>query len=238
MKEFDQYRDGYSERINQAISFAGQEQSFYTEVKADCLRDLFSRLHASRTGGSDAAAPLEVLDIGCGQGLIHRFLGPSEAKIRLTGVDVAGTVIEEARRDNPHVRYDVYDGERLPYAAQTFDAAYAINVMHHVPPQQWRSFLEEMRRVVRHGGLVAIIEHNPINPLTQWIVRTCPFDENAVLVRSGRLAGLLRNVGLVEQERRFILFTPFASAFFRRLEGLLGWLPLGAQYCMVARVPW
>jgi len=91
--------------------------------------------------------------------------------------------------------------------------------------------------VVRPGGLVAIVEHNPVNPLTQWIVKTCLFDENAVLLRSSLLARLFRDTGLQELERRFIIFTPFNSEFFRHLDAHLSWLPLGAQYCMAARVP-
>ena len=241
MKEFDHYRDGYSQQINQAIAFSGQTQDFYTAVKARCLLDIFSRLRPSKSvseaASGDAGPALEVLDVGCGQGLIHPYLHPSKSNLKLTGIDVAGTVIDEAKAANPHVHYDVYDGERLPYGADTFDAAFAIAVMHHVPPANWASFLAEMSRVVRPGGLVAIVEHNPINPLTQWIVRSCPFDENAVLLRSGRLARLFRATGLVELERRFIIFTPFDSAFFRQLDAGLSWLPLGAQYCMAARVP-
>ena len=46
MKEFDHYRDGYSQQINKAIAFSGQTQDFYTGVKARCLLDLFSKLRA------------------------------------------------------------------------------------------------------------------------------------------------------------------------------------------------
>jgi SAM-dependent methyltransferase len=230
MKEFDHYRDGYSRQIDSAIAFSGQTQDFYTRVKARCLLDMFAKLRPT------SGQPLDVLDVGCGQGLIHSYFPPS-TNLKLTGIDVAGTVIEEAREANSHVRYDVYDGSKLPYADRTYDAAYAIAVMHHVPPNNWSSFLEAMRRVVRPGGLVAIVEHNPVNPLTQWIVKTCPFDENAVLLRSSRLARLFRDAGLQEPECRFIIFTPFDNAFFRRLDDNLSWLPLGAQYCMAARVP-
>jgi SAM-dependent methyltransferase len=230
MKEFDHYRDGYSRQIDTAIAFSGQTQDFYTRVKARCLLDIFAKLRLA------SGQPLDVLDVGCGQGLIHPYFPPS-TNLKLTGIDVAGTVIEEAREANPHARYDVYDGDKLPYSDQSFDAAYAIAVMHHVPPNNWPSFLAEMRRVVRPGGLVAIVEHNPVNPLTQWIVKTCPFDENAVLLRSGRLARLFRDADLQDLERRFIIFTPFDSELFRRLDASLSWLPLGAQYCMAARVP-
>jgi len=237
MKEFDHYRDGYSQQIDNAIAFSGQTQDFYTRVKARCLLEMFAQLRPGPATAANSEGRLEVLDVGCGQGLIHPYFTPETTNLKLTGIDVAGTVIDEAREANPHVHYDVYDGERLPYADKGFDAAYAIAVMHHVPPGNWQSFLAEMRRVVRPGGLVAIVEHNPVNPLTQWIVKTCPFDENAVLLRSSRLAQLFRATGFRDVERRFIIFTPFESDFFRRLEAGLSWLPLGAQYCMAARVP-
>src|SRR5258706_10989166 len=123
MREFDHYRDGYSQRINQAISFSGQTQDFYTRVKARCLLEMFSRLRPSVLGSEaasrDAGPPLEALDIGCGQGLIHPYFHPSKANLKLTGIDVAGTVVEEAKAANPHVHYDVYDGEHLPYAGHS-----------------------------------------------------------------------------------------------------------------------
>ena len=193
MKEFDHYRDGYSQQINQAIAFSGgQTQDFYTAVKARCLLNIFSRLRpskpASEAVSGDAGPPLEVLDVGCGQGLIYPYLHPSKSNLKLTGIDVAGTVIDEAKATNPHVHYDVYDGERLPYGGYTFDAAFAIAVMHHVPPANWASFLAEMTRVVRPGGLVAIVEHNPINPLTQW-------DRKKLPVRRKRGIAALRPTG-------------------------------------------
>ncbi|MBR0759517.1 SAM-dependent methyltransferase [Bradyrhizobium japonicum USDA 38] len=234
MTEFDQYRDGYSAQIDDAIAFSGQPQDFFTRAKARYLLDTFSKV---RSQNGTSSKPLDVLDIGCGHGLIHPHLRPAQPGIKLTGIDVAGTVIEEARADNPDVHYDVYEGTRLPYDARTFDIAFAIAVMHHVPPDDWKSFLVEAARVVRPGGLVIIIEHNPLNPLTKKIVRSCPFDQNAVLLRSNRLAKLFRAAGMVDIERQFIIFTPFDTPFFHKLDASLGWLPLGAQYCMAAHVP-
>jgi hypothetical protein len=51
-------------------------------------------------------------------------------------------------------------------------------------------------------------------------------------------ARLFHKVGRQEIDRRFIVFTPFESEFFRRLDSSLSWLPLGAQYCISARVPY
>ncbi|MBM7484079.1 SAM-dependent methyltransferase [Bradyrhizobium sp. USDA 3686] len=234
MTEFDRYRDGYSAQIDSAIAFSGQPQDFFTRAKARYLLNAFSKF---RSQSDISLRPLDVLDIGCGQGLIHPHLRPAQSGIKLTGIDVAGTVIEEAKATNPDVHYDVYEGTRLPYQDRSFDIAYAIAVMHHVPPDDWESFLVEAARVVRPGGRVIIIEHNPLNPLTQKIVRSCPFDQNAVLLRSGRLAKLFRAAGMVDLERQFIIFTPFDTPFFHKVDASFGWLPLGAQYCMAAHVP-
>lgn len=230
MAEFNAYKATYNTQIEQAVAFSGQSLDFFTRVKAEYLLELL----ATALPGD---GPLDVLDVGCGHGNIHGFLLASGKPLRLKGVDVAGEVIEEARGAHPQVDYAVYDGVRLPYDDASFDAAYTVCVMHHVPPAQWQSFLAEMRRVVRPGGVVAVFEHNPYNPGAQWIAITCPIDKNAVLLGYGRVKRLARAAGLRDLAGRFILFTPFGSPVFRTLDRRLGWLPMGAQYLVYGRVP-
>ncbi|MCF8475811.1 MAG: class I SAM-dependent methyltransferase [Pseudolabrys sp.] len=103
---------------------------------------------------------------------------------------------------------------------------------HHVPPAQWADFVCEMRRVVRPGGKVIVYEHNPFNPATQWIVNTCLIDADAVLLRSGVLKRLMRQVELGSVAREFIIFTPIDRPLFRRIDRALWWLPFGAQYAI------
>jgi SAM-dependent methyltransferase len=129
---------------------------------------------------------------------------------------------------------DVYDGSRLPYADETFDVLFTIGVMHHVAVDQRNTFVSEARRVLRPGGGFVIFEHNKLNPLVQWIVARCPFDRNAVLLTSWRAQKLVRNAGFREIDCRHILFFPFEAALLRKVEDYLGWLPMGAQYCVTA----
>jgi hypothetical protein len=84
---------------------------------------------------------------------------------------------------------------------------------------------------------VAIFEHNPYNPLTAYVVRTCPLDVNAVLLSRRHLSKLMRLSGLQQIEARFILFAPFESRLFRQLERSMAWLPFGAQYLVTGGVP-
>jgi hypothetical protein len=83
---------------------------------------------------------------------------------------------------------------------------------------------------VRPGGIVVVFEHNPHNPATRRIVNTCPLDENAVLLEPKHLSSLAKGAEFRNVETRFIIFTPFEAASFKRFDRAMGWLPLGAQY--------
>jgi SAM-dependent methyltransferase len=121
-------------------------------------------------------------------------------------------------------------GETLPYDGATFDLSIAICVLHHVLPPQRVGFLREMRRVVRPGGLVCLIEHNPLNPLTRLAVTRCEFDRDAVLLHAGRTRALMADAGLHDTRSHYFLLLPSAAPLARRVEHGLRRIPLGAQY--------
>jgi SAM-dependent methyltransferase len=225
--EFDRYSGSYSGDIDRTIGVFGQSHDFFVRNKAEILLPAFAQI-------APDLSRLKVLDVGCGVGLVHRYI--ANAVGSLHGTDVSGSSIEIARKENPGVAYQAYDGHVLPYPDAVFDCAYAVCVLHHVPVPQWLEFIAEMRRVVRPGGLVLLIEHNPLNPATQFVVRNAPMDENAVLVWPRRLRALMKAAGLAPPWIRYVLFTPFDGGFFRNLDRLLGRVPFGTQYVMGAWV--
>jgi SAM-dependent methyltransferase len=225
--EFDRYLEAYSKEIDDAIGVFGKKQGFFVKHKAEILLPAFASVDKN-------VSKLKVLDVGCGNGMLHPLI--SEAVGELHGADVSGRSIELAREQNPNVRYKTYDGRVLPYRDGSFDCAFAICVLHHVPVAQWAAFLEDMRRVVKPGGLVLLIEHNPLNPATQWVVKTCKFDANANLVKSWTLRRLLQSVGIEQLSAKYVLFTPFDAPAFRLLDRLLFAVPLGAQYVVSGKV--
>jgi hypothetical protein len=77
---------------------------------------------------------------------------------------------------------------------------------------------------------MCIVEHNPLNPLTRPAVRRCSFDADAVLLRAGTIARLLRGAGASEVKTEFFLTLPTRHRLARGIEPVLGRLPFGAQY--------
>lgn len=223
--DFDPYAERYEELVERSISFSGQEQDFFLQAKARSLLDLVRRRLASPDS-------VRALDVGCGGGLIDRHLGAFGS---LTGVDPSEPMIEAARTTNPQVDYRVADGTELPFADASFDLAFAVCVLHHVPPPDRPAFVAELARVTRPGGLTVVVEHNPLNPLTRLAVSRCEFDEDAILLGVRETRSRLRAAGLKQVEQRYILFFPWRSALLGRAERALAPVPLGAQYYVAAR---
>ena len=217
---FDDYRDSYGAVVQSSINFSGLPHDFFMAAKADLLRELVS---AHFQIGKPS-----LLDVGCGVGALHPFLRGIFG--RISGADVSSASIAQARAANSGIEYRPYGGDRLPYEDASFDMATAICVMHHVPPQGWSSFVAEMRRVVRPGGLVGVIEHNPFNPLTRLAVSRCEFDRDAVLLRARQARLLLEKAALRRVDSRYFLLLPSAHPLPRRIERAFRSLPFGAQY--------
>ena len=223
--DFDTWKDSYGEELQKVVAFSGRDAHYFTELKARALIELAAR-HVGHTAG------LTALDIGCGVGLTDRYLTDSFAKV--IGVDIFEGVLERAAATNPQAQYLLHDEHSLPLDDGTVDVAFAICVVHHVPPVQWRAFAAEMARVLRPGGIAVIFEHNPLNPMTRRVVSNCVFDDDAVLLRRRTAASLLRNAGLVSCEDRYIAFLPFGHQVAAPVDAALRRVPLGAQYYVAA----
>jgi len=223
--EFDSHAKTYQATMERWTRMFGQTHAFFVRDKVERLLDAFIEVGPLKS--------LKVLDVGCGIGLGHDSI--AQAVGELHGVDVSRESLNLATRKNPGVSYEAYEGNRLPHEDGIFDCVYAICVLHHVPKQQWPELVQEMARVVRPGGRLVVIEHNPLNPATQWVVRTCEFDKDAILLTPWKLRRLFINAGLCVPQVRYTLFTPFAQKFFRVLDRALSRIPFGAQYVVTGR---
>lgn len=215
----------YELQVAEAIRFARREHAFFLAAKAEALLDLVQRRLPS-------SAPVRALDVGCGEGQLDAMLGPLA---ELHGVDLSPDMVAAAAENVPRGRFQVADGTRLPFADGAFDLTFTVCALHHVEPPNRLSYMQELARVTRAGGLVVVFEHNPVNPLTRLVVRRCEFDEGVVLVGRRRLSHLARAVGLTVEETRYILLFPWRRAPFRQLELGLARVPAGAQYFVAAR---
>ena len=101
------------------------------------------------------------IDLGCGSGWYLKEL--SGQGYKMTGVDKASEMIENARRNNPGNSITIQVGDILDLGLEeaSFDFAYCINILHHLENDaQFNIALSEISRVLKAGGLLIIHELN------------------------------------------------------------------------------
>ncbi len=104
------------------------------------------------------AAGRDVLDAGCGVGYGTAILAGGGAASAL-GVDVSAHAIDAARAEaGAGARFEVADIERLDVADDSFDLVTCFEVIEYV--QHPEHALDELRRVLRPGGLLLISSPN------------------------------------------------------------------------------
>ena len=96
------------------------------------------------------------LDAGCGSGIAAEVLAESFEYV--VGVDLSRSLIEiaQSKHARPNIRYMAGDVLDL-HDDQGFDLVYSHTMLHHLP--DYRAGLEQLKRLVRPGGTVALIDN-------------------------------------------------------------------------------
>jgi SAM-dependent methyltransferase len=225
--EFDKFAEEYRAAHAQNIKISGEEPDYFARYKIDEV--------TRRWRGMGRAAPAAVLDFGTGIGNSLPYLKAAFPQARLTGIDVSEKSLEVAAQRFPGAAELVrYDGGEPPLAPASFDLVFSACVFHHIDPAEHVALLASLKRLLKPGGLLVIFEHNPVNPVTRYIVATCPFDENAVLISAPDFVRRQRQAGFAKVEAAYTGFFPGSLKALRPLERFMTALPVGAQYYTLA----
>lgn len=225
--EFDAYVDEYDSQHAQSVKLSGEDPEFFAEYKAK---------EAARVAAAAGLQPQRIMDFGAGRGNCIAHLQREFPDASLTALDVSARSLTHcAARALRPLETVCYDGRTLPFEDASFDLVFTACVFHHIPAEDHIRLLAEIRRTLTPKGRFMLFEHNPWNPLTRHAVATCPFDVNAVLISAPEMRRRFRAAGFTDIDLKWTLFFPAFAAPLRPLERGLGWLPLGAQYRLVAR---
>jgi len=95
-----------------------------------------------------------ILEIGAGTGLNFKFYPPCREAV---ASEISIKMLEFAKEKTGTIRLVQADAENLPFAANTFDAAFATLVFCSIPKPE--NAFRELRRIVKPNGKIVLLEH-------------------------------------------------------------------------------
>src|SRR5437870_7361753 len=143
-------------RLIHGARFYDAMVNIITLGRAPALREQAADLAAIRPGES-------VLDVGCGTGeLAQRARARTGPTGVVRGIDPSADTIAVARDKSTRmglgIEYRVAAIEALPFPDASFDVVLSSLMMHHLPEDLKVSGLREVRRVLKPGGRVLILD--------------------------------------------------------------------------------
>lgn len=221
-QNFDQFAHDYRDTHTRNISrVAGTDSYYFAEYKVKELQEF------------EENKSLTVLDLGCGDGVTEFFFEKYFPQFKIQGIDVSVKSIEEAQKKLlKNTSFQLYDGSHIPYGNESIDIVFVAGVLHHIDAADHQKVVDEIFRVLKPDGRLYLFEHNPLNPLTRYLVNTCEFDEGVTLLYSSECKKLLSNSGFRIKKLLYTIFFP-RKRFFNLMipiEKYLRSIPFGGQY--------
>lgn len=143
-------------------------------------------------------AASRVADVGCGTGILAARIAGTLHPEAVVGCDLSEGMLEVARVRSERVGWVRCASETLPLPDRSLDAVVSSHAFHFFDQP---AALAELRRVLRPGGLVAVVMINPYTPAGSVAVR-------ATVARMGRfpdsraMRQMLLRAGFTEVRQR------------------------------------
>jgi len=173
-----------------------------------CFRAYSSKAHIAnvmhdlQVFKSISPPPRNVLDFGCGIGLQSFLLSKMGYNVYgletvedksldgfLKGKAQAHIKTREESMENvwniiigeTEVKFQFYDGHRIPFSDCYFDTVFAYAVLEHIPPNEIPNIIKEIRRVLKTDGAFYIYQLPRRTSYTEFIARTLGIESHEFL---------------------------------------------------------
>lgn len=161
-----------------------------------------------------------VLDIGCGTGSMAVLIKRVHPGAEVVGIDPDPAALSLSRRkaNRAGLSIEFHRGfaDHMPYADASFDRVFSSFMFHHLDPDEKRATLGEIRRVLKAGGSLHLLDfvrghgtHAGTPEHGQLVHRRGKLAERI----EGRMTALMAEAGFVdatELKRAKIFFGPIA----------------------------
>lgn len=154
------------------------------------------------------------LDLGCGTGSLSVLISRRHPRVQLSALDPDAKALSRARRKAERAGFSIHFeqgfGDALPFADGAFDRVLSSLVLHHLTSDEKLATLREVRRVLRPGGTLHVLDFGPPQGrLDRWLTHLLHHGDRMEDNLAGRLPELMRAAGLTQARESASVRTAF-----------------------------
>jgi SAM-dependent methyltransferase len=123
--------------------------------------------------------------------------------------------------------------EYLPQ--EELDLVFCNGVFHHIPVAERPAAVDYVYHCLRPGGMFAMWENNPWNPMQSFAMKHSEIDRNAIPLPPPESRQLVLSERFSVTRTDYLFFFPGSFSWLHPMERWLINVPLGAQYQILAR---
>jgi ubiquinone/menaquinone biosynthesis C-methylase UbiE len=161
LQKFHFQSDGYLSDAS-AARYDHQVEVLFGGGAAAMRRQALVPLHQALTSLPAARRnDARLLDLGCGTGGFLREVKTNWPRLHVSGLDLSPHYLAVARRELAawsRTRLAQGAAEAMPFAAAEFDVVTSIYLFHELPPRIRRAVAGEIRRVLKPGGTLILVD--------------------------------------------------------------------------------
>jgi trans-aconitate methyltransferase len=221
---FDAFVDDYEAACARGVGLSGESRDYFAA----------RRIRLTAFWCASRIVVDRIVDFGCGLGHSTPYLSAAFPNASITGVDTSVHTIAAARRRYGSERTN-FTSDPASVRPQSAQLVYSNGTFHHIEPQDRLHHVRMIWQYLKPEGLFALWENNPWNPGTRLVMNRIPFDRDAKTLSFRESQRMLKRGGFAIVATSFHFYFPAALKALRPSEPLLRRLPLGAQYCVLAR---
>ncbi len=109
-----------------------------------------------------------ILDVGCSGGISTEYLKRGFPRVsNIYGLDLSPYFISvgafRSKQQNTNIQYVHANAEQTPFSRESFDLIVCNFLFHEVPQNATHKILDEMMRLLRPNGVLAVVDIDPEN---------------------------------------------------------------------------
>lgn len=219
---FDDYSTSYNYELGNNLNRIPLQGdiSFFAMHKIEILAGNFSKDES-----------YNILDFGCGIGRNIQYLFDYFPKSNVYGTDISLECLNYARKMYPSAYFFIADN--IPDVK--FDIILVADVLHHVNDSEINGLIDKISSLRSANSSIVVFEQNPYNPITRYLVKTCPFDKNARLLTLTKTQKIFFSHGLKMINSGYCFFFPSSCKKLYSIENKISRIPMGGKYYAIFR---